>query len=300
MKKSLVLELQEIASSRRHVIMDVIRKALVVARKLKLSDFSDWLNSEMNGYMDFENPVPDYRKVRAYMRVVNPFHGLQPFFMPSELERRLCDVEFRQGISVVVDILNRHRDDPDRSDPKLALQPEEREFLLAHMEIPLEPVRLVSLSQLDLMVNGVRNTILDWSLKLEEEGILGEGMTFSRDEKKKAADSQTINITNFQGVLGDVSESEVTQNLQMQVVQGDFNSLRTYFESKGIDKEQVDELEEAIKEDPPNPTKPKLGPRVAAWVGKMVGLAAAGAWAVASSAAGGLLTNAIWSYYIGS
>ena len=297
-KKSLVLELQDMASSRRHVVMDLVRKALVVSRKLKLTEFSEWLDSEMNGYTGEAQEVPDYRKVRAYMRIVNPYHGLQPLFMPASLEKQLCHVEFRQGISVVVDILQRHRDDPDRSDPKLALRPEEREFLLAHMDLPLEPVRLVSLSQLDLMVNGVRNTILDWSLKLEEEGILGEGMTFSKDEKEKAAASPQINITNFQGILGDVTNSEVNQNLQMEINQGDLASLNAYLKSKGLSDEQLDELKVAIEEDP-EPTKPNLGPRVAAWIGKMVGLAVSGGWTVASGAAGGLLTNAIWAYYGG-
>lgn len=35
--------------------------------------------------------------------------------------------------------------------------------------------------------------ILDWALLLEESGIIGEGMTFSDEEKKKAQDTKVIN-----------------------------------------------------------------------------------------------------------
>ena len=44
----------------------------------------------------------------------------------------------------------------------------------------------------------VKNTILDWTLKLEAEGIVGENMVFSEKEKNCAAGiPQTIN--NFFG-----------------------------------------------------------------------------------------------------
>jgi hypothetical protein len=50
----------------------------------------------------------------------------------------------------------------------------------------------------------VKTEILKWSLKLEKDGILGEGMTFSRDEQRKA--SANHYTTNFFGAVGNVSQ----------------------------------------------------------------------------------------------
>ncbi len=60
----------------------------------------------------------------------------------------------------------------------------------------------------------VRKIILNWSLKLEEDGILGEGMTFSSQEREIAANSNyNINyyinqVTHSQFPHGDLTMSE--------------------------------------------------------------------------------------------
>ena len=52
----------------------------------------------------------------------------------------------------------------------------------------------------------VRNKILDWALLLEENEILGEGMTFTDREKKIASTAQVINnyTNNFYGEVSDI------------------------------------------------------------------------------------------------
>ena len=34
------------------------------------------------------------------------------------------------------------------------------------------------------LVDGVRNTILEWSLRLEADGIVGDGLSFNPEEKE--------------------------------------------------------------------------------------------------------------------
>lgn len=59
----------------------------------------------------------------------------------------------------------------------------------------------MSHSEIAGIIDSVRNILLEWSLKLEKDGILGDGITFSKEEKEKAS---TVNyhIQNFSGVLG--------------------------------------------------------------------------------------------------
>ena len=53
----------------------------------------------------------------------------------------------------------------------------------------------------------IRYSILDWTLRLEQDGILGEGMTFSVGEQQTAmSNSPTYNIAgDFHGVIGNVT-----------------------------------------------------------------------------------------------
>ena len=56
----------------------------------------------------------------------------------------------------------------------------------------------MDISQLHRVLNGVRNAILEWTLQLEKDGIRGEGMTFSADERRVAESAQYV-VNNFWG-----------------------------------------------------------------------------------------------------
>jgi hypothetical protein len=53
----------------------------------------------------------------------------------------------------------------------------------------------------------VRNAILEWSLKLEEDGIVGEGLSFSKEEKQAAASNQ-YHIKNY---IENMNQSQIQQ-----------------------------------------------------------------------------------------
>jgi len=52
------------------------------------------------------------------------------------------------------------------------------------------------------IIETVKTIILNWALKLEEDGILGQGMTFSSKEQEKATSSPASHVTNFYGPVG--------------------------------------------------------------------------------------------------
>ena len=63
-----------------------------------------------------------------------------------------------------------------------------------------------SRSEIYRILSTVRNKILEWTLLLEENGIIGEGMTFTEEEKQKAQNTQIINnyTNNFYSEVSDV------------------------------------------------------------------------------------------------
>jgi hypothetical protein len=82
-----------------------------------------------------------------------------------------------------------------------------------------------------------------------------------------------------------------------QVQAGNIGSLREHLAQYGVVKEDLDDLETAVGQDPKPKDPQRFGTRVAAWMGKMTTKAATGAWEVATSGAGELLAGAIRAYY---
>lgn len=296
MKKSLVLEIQKMATESHHDITDLLRKALLAATKLKLDEFRNWINKELGGYRDGD--VPIYRKARAKIYLKNPYHGLIPVYFPTEeIADAFCEVEIRDPIGNIVSVLA-GRDD-SKTGPIYPLTPNQERFLLSQQNggLNLPPIRAVTYNALETVIDSVRTQILEWSLRLEDKGILGEGMTFSSEEKKIAIGNQEINIKNFQGILGNVENSSVSQQLEMNIQKDNFESLKRYLFSIGLEEKDVNELKNAISKDTPPKTKDGFGEKVSSWIGKMISKAASGSWQVGVGAAGGLLAKAICLYY---
>ncbi len=84
----IVLQLQADCVNPAVTTADLLRKALLVARKLKVQSAEEWILLEMNGYGE-NDKVPEYRMVRGEVRGQNPFTGAyQPiiFVSPREAE----------------------------------------------------------------------------------------------------------------------------------------------------------------------------------------------------------------------
>jgi hypothetical protein len=104
----------------------------------------------------------------------------------------------------------------------------------------------------------VRNAILDWSLKLEKAGILGNGLMFSTEEKQMAHDP-TTNITighveNFSGVAGSVSgrssvsaQVNARRDLDLQEIRQFLDQVADNLEGAGLSAVQKSSLAKQIE-----------------------------------------------------
>lgn len=103
---SLVLELQRDALDKSVGAANLLRKALVVARKLKVTDLVEWLSYELNGYPDGKE-VPEYRKLRGELKVHNPYHGWIPLMIRDAKQAELLSKRgTSQAISELENIAN--------------------------------------------------------------------------------------------------------------------------------------------------------------------------------------------------
>ncbi len=290
MGTSLVLELQRDAMGSVMPLTELLRKATVVARKLGIKEFQGWINSEIYGYKQGET-VPEYRRVNGQISVWNPYHGWQPVIISdTETAKILSSRAVMQPISELEKLLS-----IGKGELVMHFPPDVQRNLMDWTGAPLPPVLRVDKSQIHGVIDATRSTVLDWTLKLEEDGILGENMSFSDEEKKKAQANSGIYIQNFQGILGNVTQSSVSQDFR--VIHNDWESLEKYLLSIGAVKEDVSALKSAIKQDGVINQQGKFGKSVSEWMGKMVSKAASGIWSVSTSAAANLLAKALATYY---
>lgn len=188
---SVIVELQREALDQNVSVSELLRKALVVARKLKLVELQKWIENELNGYKD---EVPDYRVASGQIRGWNPYNGWIPLIFedPKEadaLSKRGCS----QSIAEIEDLLQGesstlHMPYPQHIQRKLS------KGFGYETEVSL----FVGRGAIVRIVDSVRNVVLNWALELEEQGVLGEGLSFSEKEKE-AATSTSQNINNFYG-----------------------------------------------------------------------------------------------------
>ena len=186
MSKGIVLQLQEEAIDESIDIETLLRKAFLVARKLKLKDFEEWISHEQNGY---EKSPPDYRLISGEIRAWNPYRGWIPIVMPGKIADVLNTWPIYHPISSISDTYN----NKDKS--IVYIVPGELSELLNKntTSFPTKFGFHTSKTELKKIISAVRNKILDWSLLLEENGIIGNGLCFSEAELKSAHDSLVIN-----------------------------------------------------------------------------------------------------------
>ena len=81
----IVLELQKEAMDKKADIESLLRKSYVIARKLKLPEFQEWIQCEQEGYGKKE--VPEYRMIQGQLKALNPVRGWIPVVMDSAVYR---------------------------------------------------------------------------------------------------------------------------------------------------------------------------------------------------------------------
>lgn len=230
---SLVIELQKEALDSSIRVSDLLRKALVVAIKLDLDEFQKWIKFELNGY-GVKNKIPEYRHVKGSLRVHDPYYGLKPvYFSNPEHAKKYSTMLFNQPISEL------EGDIENPKDGVLIVEFNKRieKILMESISPPLglQPVLMISLSDILRIIDAIRNIILEWALNLEKDGILGNEMTFTSEEKATAS----VVTYNIQNMIQSQIQHDTTSSVQSTVVQNiNFEELTKYLSElkSSIDK----------------------------------------------------------------
>ena len=202
---SIVLGLQAEAMGHSGSVLGLLRKTLVIATKLSIDKVRVWANSEMEGY---KTEVPEYRRFSGVVKAFNPYQGWQPVVFKGKsvaLKEMLTAVSLYNAVAEVETWIN---SEGDSLEHPLSLE------MAYEMGVPAQMSVFVAKSALTVIPDRIRSYVLNWSLELEAKGILGEGMTFTPQEKAVAPTVVTNNFyapqyqTNGSvGAMGDSSAS---------------------------------------------------------------------------------------------
>ena len=204
--KSLVIELQQNALDKDILISDLLRKAYVVSRKLQIKELEQWISSELNGYSG-QSEAPKYRILHGTPKFLSQYHGWQPIYCDDLEFKKIFSTQFlRQRIAEIDNILNSVTiSNQVLTCPYAA---EQENILYKLLGERSQITLIVTISSLIGIVDEVRNIVLNWALKLEEDGILGEDMTFTNTEKEKVV-QHSYSVNNF---YAPVTDSQIQQN----------------------------------------------------------------------------------------
>lgn len=264
---SIVLELQQEVLKTECDILNALRKAHLIASKLKLHEFDTWIMHELNGYPDDgKTNVPEYRKVKGSLMAMNPYCGWIPVkIADSNIETQICEHYLWHSLSDIIELYK-----TSNMKFKIEFPGEFVDFLEKNSTVPF-PTNYelhVGTHQLKTIVDKVANCLLEWTIKLEGEGILGEDMRFSQEESVMARKvPQTIN-----NYFGAVFNGEIKE---LQLALGDNNTLTFNYEdaddilqkvkasigtelTEGEDKETAEELIAEVETKISNHAKPKV------------------------------------------
>lgn len=203
----IVLELQQEAISKESDILNLLRKAYLVARKLKLNEFENWINNELNGYEAMDK-LPDYRKVRGEVKAWNPYQGWIPVILENdEMDKAISEYLVPDSIPNIKNIY----DNSSNGRAVLQFGASMNQFLAKSCDFTTKYALMIGVNQIYNIMEKVRNIVLDWSITLEDSGILGDGLQFTDKEKEIANTTATINnyTNNF---YGDVKNTQIQQD----------------------------------------------------------------------------------------
>lgn len=208
----IVIELQHEALKSDFDIMNLLRNAYLVARKLKLQEFEEWIKDELNGYKNLDR-IPDYRLLRGEIKAWNPYHGWIPVILQNDSE----DITTHLVSDSLANLINVY----ENSDSKKAIlqfSAAKNNYLSKCSNFNTKYALMIGTNQIYSIIERVRNIILDWSITLEEDGILGEELQFSDAEKEIASTTSVINhyTNNFYGTISETQIQQATTNSQQQ------------------------------------------------------------------------------------
>lgn len=231
--KTIIEELQLEAADPNVSVSSLLRKAKIIATKLDLSDFLEWIDQELNGYTEIiSKELPKYRQCYGEPKAFNPYHGWQPvMFENTETREAFSYAPIGQPIGPLEEMVAKDKENSKTGSLEFKYPPAMKQRIIDSLEFPTDVKLMLSLSIAHGILDAVRNSILDWALKLEKAGVTGDGLNFSEKEKTEAKPAtQQIFAQNI-GSIGNmydqasINNQTASLNFDSKIIENTLNEI---------------------------------------------------------------------------
>ncbi|MEO9461557.1 MAG: hypothetical protein ABJ242_02380 [Marinomonas sp.] len=200
--RGVVLELQDDCLNDTTSVASILLKAKTIAFKLELNDLSSWIEQELSGYQCSLKELPPHRKAQGYPKFFNPNYGWCPLLTDrGALGQMLKTVSLFESVSEIEHLIAGSKSGMLATSLHPVIEEEVQKQLPFRTQTTIHFPTSVAVGVLDF----VRNQTLEWALSLEQQGVIGKGMSFEKEQIEQAQMvTNNIHGGNF-GVLGNVS-----------------------------------------------------------------------------------------------
>ncbi len=261
----IVLELQNDTMDDTKKVSYLLTKALVIARKLQLEDFANWCNKELEGY-DHKDEKPSYRKINLIYKAWNPYRGFIPVVIQDKkFQETISEQDVDRSIHEIEEYASM-----SETTLKFSINPELQRIFSEMGNLQFEITAFVGRGQYIRICQQIRKLILDWTIELEKEGILGDDLEFTTTEKEKAKDEiHNYGTMIFGNVTKSDFKSEISHSFNEDSSGASIEEIRSLLDQivqikdkSGVDSSELatinstlEALQLEIEQKVPNPSK---------------------------------------------
>lgn len=221
----LILQIQRAALDSKSSLTDALRRAKVASTKLGLTEFGNWVDLELRGYIDKRvSEIPAYRKLFGRPEGYDPYQGWQPImFEDSKTEKVFSFAPVGMAIFAIEESLKGTSATGVFEFPYPAdLANKLRKAIRHNGELRIR----LGVPAVAGIIDAARNILLNWTIEMEEQGILGNDLTFSQDEREKSTKITEAVVNNIH--IGQVGS--FVQSATNSVVRSEINTTQTLAE----------------------------------------------------------------------
>jgi AbiTii len=205
---SLLREIQSALAGEACDMTVVLRKCKILAARLGSDELGAWVSNELDGYPD-SKPVPEYRRlaIQHYASFINmaytvPQAAVPTQIVPEEHREAFTVHEFKDGIAKAALLAGTRK--------SAHIQKANLVFALQGKMYPNMNCQsawgVIGAAEFEQLVSGVKNRMLDLSLKIEVENpAAGEAQPGSQPVAPETI--QTLVQTVIYGNVGNISQN---------------------------------------------------------------------------------------------
>lgn len=284
-------------------------KTKVLAFRLENKELLDWVDAELNGYLE-EEGIPDYRKCPAMIfgdgvssTAKFTQHQLPTMNIEADWRKRILRGDLENGVAT----LESYIEDDKVGVLEVILPPEVTEYIASTMRQDDPSVnlfrskKLVAKSFVTEALSAIRSRLLNLMLEIEKD----LGHMSKIDSNNKAVNQKITKIVNKTIIKangdGNVINTgdNVNATVSVSISKGSQEDLKAALESIGIDSDDISKLLRIVDDESPDARNTNFGVRVNSWIKGMLDKSLDGSWQIGIGAAGNMLAEILGKYYGG-